>query len=175
MTFKSFYLRGKTWNLLTQRGRSPSTRAGDVPLEEILAEGEHAELQLDMHRYERPLAVSPSGPPEALPTWGETHAMAISQGRSPRISGAIKSWRPGTVMDCHGDFRHAYVYLGVNGTPHILGPRRPRKPLKWSSSILSQVLAPHTHWLMSVVHVELTLSYIGIGSVRTGPAPSMKN
>ena len=47
----------------------------DVPLQSLDAAAPTAELQLEMLPYERPLAVTPGGAPENLPTWEKTHAM----------------------------------------------------------------------------------------------------
>ena len=46
----------------------------DVPIEPLALQAETPNLDHDMHSYERPLAVSPFGPPEAVPDWQETHA-----------------------------------------------------------------------------------------------------
>ena len=49
----------------------------DVPIEPISLHAESADLELDLHSYERPLAASPFGTPEHVPDWQETHAMSL--------------------------------------------------------------------------------------------------
>ena len=49
----------------------------DVPLEPLPLQAECVEMELDLHAYERPLAVSPFRTPEQVPDWDDTHAMAI--------------------------------------------------------------------------------------------------
>ena len=45
----------------------------DVPLEPLSLQAGRADLDLDLHSYERPLAVSPFGTVEHVPDWVDTH------------------------------------------------------------------------------------------------------
>ena len=60
---------------------SPSTEEpvtqieADVPIEPLTLQADAANLDLDLQVYERPLAVTPFGAPEAVPDWQDTHAM----------------------------------------------------------------------------------------------------
>ena len=47
----------------------------DVPIEPLSLQADATHLDLDLHVYERPLAVTPFGTPEAVPDWQDTHAM----------------------------------------------------------------------------------------------------
>ena len=47
----------------------------DVPIEPIPLQADATHLDLDLHVYERPLAVTPFGTPEVVPDWQDTHAM----------------------------------------------------------------------------------------------------
>ena len=47
----------------------------DVPIEPLALQADATHLDLDLHVYERPLAVTPFGTPEAVPDWQDTHAM----------------------------------------------------------------------------------------------------
>ena len=47
-----------------------------VPIEPISLQAESADLELELHSYERPLAASPFGTPEHVLDWHETHAMS---------------------------------------------------------------------------------------------------
>ena len=47
----------------------------DVPIEPLALQAEASDLDLELHSYERPLAVSPFGTPEFVPDWQDTHAM----------------------------------------------------------------------------------------------------
>ena len=47
----------------------------DVPIEPIPLQADATHLDLDLHVYKRPLAVTPFGTPEVVPDWQETHAM----------------------------------------------------------------------------------------------------
>ena len=75
----------------------------DVPIAPIALQAENVDLELDLHSYERPLAVSPFGNPEHVPDWDETHAMALQTGPQSRLvkwirtdSGARAFQGPGT-------------------------------------------------------------------------------
>ena len=50
----------------------------DVPIEPLALQAEAADLELALHSYERPLAVSPFGTPEPVPDWQDTHAMSLT-------------------------------------------------------------------------------------------------
>ena len=60
---------------------SPSTEEpvtqieADVPIEPLALQADTINLDLDLQVYERPLAVTPFGAPEAVPDWQDTHAM----------------------------------------------------------------------------------------------------
>ena len=41
----------------------------DVPIESLALQAEAADLELALHSYERPLAVSAFGTPEPVPDW----------------------------------------------------------------------------------------------------------
>ena len=47
----------------------------DVPIEPLASQADATNLDLDLQVYERPLAVTPFGAPEAVPDWQDTHAM----------------------------------------------------------------------------------------------------
>ena len=47
----------------------------DVPIEPLALQADATHLDLDLHVYERPLAVTPFGTPEVVPDWQDTHAM----------------------------------------------------------------------------------------------------
>ena len=69
---------------------SPSTEEpvtqieADVPIEPLALHADAMDLELDLHSYERPLAVSPFGTPEMVPDWQDTHAMMLSLPKSPQ-------------------------------------------------------------------------------------------
>ena len=48
----------------------------DVPIEPLTLQADATNLELDLHVYERPLAVRPFGAPEHVPDWQDTHAMS---------------------------------------------------------------------------------------------------
>ena len=47
----------------------------DVPIEPLPMQADATHLDLDLHVYESPLAVTPFGTPEDVPDWHDTHAM----------------------------------------------------------------------------------------------------
>ena len=49
----------------------------DVPLELLPLQADNADLELDLHSYERPLAASPFATLERVPDWADTHAMTL--------------------------------------------------------------------------------------------------
>ena len=54
--------------LATPHADEPVTQIeADVPIEPLALQTEAADLELALHSYERPLAVSPFGTPEAVP------------------------------------------------------------------------------------------------------------
>ena len=61
----------------------------DVPLEPVPLHADAADLELDLHSYERPLAASPFGTVELVPDWDDTHAMSLRA-------------RPKSLIDVHG-------------------------------------------------------------------------
>ena len=46
-----------------------------LPIEPLALLADATNLDLDLHAYERPLAVAPFGTPEVVPDWQDTHAM----------------------------------------------------------------------------------------------------
>ena len=54
----------------------------DVPVEPLALHADTADLALALHSYERPLAVTPSGYPDVVPDWQDTHAMQIHANHS---------------------------------------------------------------------------------------------
>ena len=58
--------------------KEPATQIdADVPLEPLSLQAETADLELDLHSYGRPLAISPFGTIEHVPDWDDTHAMQL--------------------------------------------------------------------------------------------------
>ena len=57
----------------------PVSQIGRRPSRTYISAAETADLELDLHSYERPLAVSPFGTIEHVPDWGDTHAMALDE------------------------------------------------------------------------------------------------
>ena len=57
----------------------------NVPIEPLAVQVEAVDLELALHSYERPLAVSPFATPEVVPDWQDTHAMSLSLRRYPRL------------------------------------------------------------------------------------------
>ena len=54
----------------------PATQTeADVPVEPLALQADATNLDLEMHAYERPLAVTPGGTLEVVPNWQDTHAM----------------------------------------------------------------------------------------------------
>ena len=49
----------------------------DVRIEPVSLQAESADLEIELHSYERPLAVSPFGTPEHVPDWHETRTMSL--------------------------------------------------------------------------------------------------
>ena len=49
----------------------------EVPLEPLSLQADNTDLELDLHSYERPLAVSPCGTIEHVPDWNDTHEMSL--------------------------------------------------------------------------------------------------
>ena len=49
----------------------------DVPIAPISLQAECVDLELELHSYERPLAVSLFGTPEHVPDWDDTRAVAF--------------------------------------------------------------------------------------------------
>ena len=47
----------------------------DVPVKPLALQADATNLDLDLHAYERPLAVTPFRTPELVPHWQDTHAM----------------------------------------------------------------------------------------------------
>ena len=57
----------------------PATQIeADVPIEPLALRADAMDLELELHSYERPLAVSPFGTPELVSNWQDTHAMKAS-------------------------------------------------------------------------------------------------
>ena len=48
-----------------------------MPIEHLALHADAVDLELDLHSYERPLAVSLFGTPELVPDWQDTHAMML--------------------------------------------------------------------------------------------------
>ena len=63
----------------------------DVPLEPLSLQAETADLELDLHSYERPLAVSPFGTIEHVPDWDDTHVMTLDARPQSRIGKWIRT------------------------------------------------------------------------------------
>ena len=61
----------------------------EVPIEPLALHADARDLELDLHSYERPLAVSPFGTPE--PDWQDAHAMSLSLRRCPRLGKWIRT------------------------------------------------------------------------------------
>ena len=62
--------------LASPSSEEPVTQiAADVPIEPLALQADATHLDLDLHVYERPLAVTPFGTPEVVPDWQDTHAM----------------------------------------------------------------------------------------------------
>ena len=56
--------------LASPSNEEPLTQiAADVPIEPLALHADATDLELEMHSYERPLAVSPFGNPEPVPDW----------------------------------------------------------------------------------------------------------
>ena len=54
----------------------PATQIeADVPVEPLALQADATNLDLELHAYERPLAVTPGGTPEVVPNWQDTHVM----------------------------------------------------------------------------------------------------
>ena len=62
----------------------------DVPLEPISLQAETADLEFDLHSYERPLAASPFGTIEHVPDWDDTHAMVKVIWESERFKDSVE-------------------------------------------------------------------------------------
>ena len=63
----------------------------DVPIEPIALQAETADLELALHSYERPLAVSPFGTPEQARDWQDTHAMSLHMCAQSRLGKWIRA------------------------------------------------------------------------------------
>ena len=63
----------------------------DVPIEPLAVQAEAVDLELALHSYERPSAVSPFGTPVVVPDWQDTHAMFLSLRKSPRLGKWIRT------------------------------------------------------------------------------------
>ena len=71
--------------LASPSSEEPVTQiAADVPMEPLALQADATHLDLDLHVYERPLAVTPFGTPEVVPDWQDTHAMHTLLGH-PRL------------------------------------------------------------------------------------------
>ena len=75
----------------------------DVPIEPLALQVEAVDLELALHSYERPLAVSPFGTPEPVPDWQDAHAHVID------YAYASSTWK----MNTHGF-----------GSPRLSGSRK---------------------------------------------------
>ena len=63
--------------LATPAAEEPTTQiAPDVPVEPLPVHADATQLDLDLHTYERPLAVTPFGAREHVPDWQDSHAMS---------------------------------------------------------------------------------------------------
>ena len=63
--------------LATPSAEEPVTQiAPDVPVEPLPVHADATQLDLDLHTYERPLAVTPFGVQEHVPDWQDSHAMS---------------------------------------------------------------------------------------------------
>ena len=63
----------------------------NVPLEPLSLQAEYADLELDLHSYERPLAVSPFGTLEHVPDWDDTHAVTLDARPQSRLGKWIRT------------------------------------------------------------------------------------
>ena len=63
----------------------------DVPIEPLALQADAMDLGLDLHSYERPLAVPPFGTPEMVPDWQDTHAMSLSLRKCPQLGKWIRT------------------------------------------------------------------------------------
>ena len=61
-----------------------------APIEPLAVQAEAVDLELALHSYERPLAVSLFGAPEVVPDWQDTHAMSLSR-KCPRLGKWIRT------------------------------------------------------------------------------------
>ena len=65
--------------------------AAGVPIEPLALHADATDFELEMHSYERPLAVSPFGTPELVPDWHDTHAMNVSAPLSTRLGRWVRT------------------------------------------------------------------------------------
>ena len=75
---RAFLLAWQDMELASPYPEEPVTQIdADVPVEPLSLQADNAGLELDLHSYERPLAVSPFKTPEHVPDWADTHAMTL--------------------------------------------------------------------------------------------------
>ena len=63
----------------------------DVSVEPLALQADATNLDLELHAYERPLAVSPFGTPELVPDWQDTHAMQASVSHDTRLGKWVRT------------------------------------------------------------------------------------
>ena len=93
MTSVLFFRLGRTWSWPAHSPEEPVSQIeADVPIEPLALHADAMDLlELDLHSYERPLAVSPFGTPEVVPDWQDAHAMMLSLSKSPRLGRWIRT------------------------------------------------------------------------------------
>ena len=101
----------------------------DVPLEPLSLQAENADLELDLHSYERPLAVSPFGTIEHVPDWVDTRPVTLDYETS------VSAWQ--WIRTDLGV--HAFQSLG-------------KKSIQGTASLVICTLIPSlSHWTVTCI------------------------
>ena len=73
---RAFFPSWQDMELVSRSTEEPVAQIeADVPIEPLALQADAMDLELELHSYEPPLAVSPFGTPELVPDWQDTHAM----------------------------------------------------------------------------------------------------
>ena len=75
---RTFLPAWQAFELASPSPEEPVTQIeADVLIQPLTLQADSADLDLDLHVYERPLAVTPFGTPEVIPEWQETQCMRL--------------------------------------------------------------------------------------------------
>ena len=62
-----------------------------MPIEPLALRADAMDMELHLHSYEHPLAVSPFRTPEMVPDWQDTHAMMLSLPKTSQLGRWIRT------------------------------------------------------------------------------------